>query len=258
MKPLIDVKFGALPLGALPLGALPLGVLSPESIERGFGPIVYHKGLRRACVAEVPDGPSGRALTVLYPKGGVGPDAGGTQFKVRLPRGFTELCLSYSLRFEAGFDFVLGGKLPGLVGGMANTGGERPNGSDGFSARMMWREHGSAVQYVYHPDQPGVWGEDLSYGFIAPWRFSPGTWHRVEHRIVLNTPGSPGKRDGVIEAWFDGKPALSRSNLRFRDDANILIDQFYFSTFFGGNTPDWAPVKDEVIAFDAFVVSVSR
>jgi hypothetical protein len=31
-----------------------------------------------------------------------------------------------------------------------------------------------------------------------------------------------------------------------------------FSTFFGGSDPSWAPLKDEHVTFDQFVVSTAR
>ena len=116
---------------------------------------------------------------------------------------------------------------------------------------MMWRRGGEAVQYVYHPDQPGVYGEDFRWDR----RFEPGRWHRVEHRFVMNAPRD---NDGVIQTWFDGMPALSVDDLRFRDVNSFAIDHFYISTFFGGGDETWAPTKDEYILFDDFVVSTSR
>ena len=115
---------------------------------------------------------------------------------------------------------------------------------------MMWRRSGDAVQYVYHPDQPGIYGEDF------PWsrRFLPGRWHTVEHRIVMNTPGL---HDGVLQTWFDASQALDVDSLRFRDVGNFAIDQFYLSTFFGGGDPSWAPAKDEYVSFDDFVISTA-
>ena len=140
--------------------------------------------------------------------------------------------MSYRVRFEDGFDFVKGGKLPGLIGGTGNTGGNRPNGSDGWSGRMMWRRGGDAVQYVYHPDQPGIYGEDFRWER----RFEPGRWHTVEHRFVMN---DPRKHDGILQAWFDGQEALYVDDLRFRDVDSFAIDQFYTSTFFGGGDSTW-------------------
>ena len=150
--------------------------------------------------------------------------------------------MSYRVRFEDGFDFVRGGKLRGLAGGAGNTGGNRPNGSDGWSGRMMWRRGGDAVQYVYHPDQPGIYGEDFRWER----RFEPGRWHTVEHRFAMK---GPGMHDGILQAWFDGQEALYVDDLRFRDVDSFAIDQFYISTFFGGGDSTWAPARDEYILF---------
>jgi len=245
MTTLLKVNFGSAPLGAY----------SREQVERDFGTIEFCEGLNRVSVVDAPGAPSGRALAVAYPSGGVGPRVGGAQWRVRLPSSHQGLYASYALCFAPGFDFVKGGKLPGLVGGKANTGGYRPNGRDGFSARMMWRAGGRMVQYVYHPDQPSIWGEDFAYVCKSPLLFAPGRWQRVQHYVRLNSPGQPGAYNGVLKGWCDGELALERAGLRFRDSAAILIDQFFFSTFFGGNEADWAPVKNESVWFDEFCVS---
>jgi hypothetical protein len=189
----------------------------------------------------------GKSLRVLYPRGSVGPSEGGAQFMVKLPRGYDELYCSYRVRFAAGFGFVKGGKLPGLVGGSHPTGG-RP-ADDGFSARMMWRAGGAAVQYLYHPRQTSTYGVDLPYDDA---RFQPGVWHRVEHRIVM---GTPGRGDGVIQGWFDGRLALDKRDALLRLDGAQHADAFYFSTFFGGNDPSWAATRDETVDFDDFVIA---
>mmetsp|Transcript_118361 Transcript_118361/g.221165 ORF Transcript_118361/g.221165 Transcript_118361/m.221165 type:complete len:126 (+) Transcript_118361:1-378(+) len=119
---------------------------------------------------------------------------------------------------------------------------------------MMWRTDGKVVQYVYHPDQKGKSGDDLpwEFGALGQRQFLPGTWHQVEHCIIMNTPG---QKDGKIEGWFDGNLALRQEGLRFRDVDTLAIDALYFSTFFGGSSPDWAATKDERVVFDEFVVS---
>ena len=63
---------------------------------------------------------------------------GGAQWRLELGDDYDELYLTYRVRFADEFNFVKGGKLPGLVGGEANTGGRVPTGRDGWSARMMW------------------------------------------------------------------------------------------------------------------------
>ena len=159
------------------------------------------------------------------------------------------------MQFAEGFDFVKGGKLPGLFGGEGNTGGGIPTGMDGFSARMMWRGNGRVVQYVYYPDQPEHFGHDM------PWTdpvtgedlmFVPGTWHNVVHQLKLNTPG---ERNGVLRTYFDGQLALEVEGLRFRDTTDFAIDGMYFSTFFGGGSDSWSTTADETIYFDNFRIS---
>src|SRR5690606_42022304 len=73
------------------------------------------------------------------------------QFVVDLGGPHEELYFAYRVRFQQGFAFNMGGKLPGF------SGGSRPSGCDpdegGFSARNMWRngngrseEHTSELQ----------------------------------------------------------------------------------------------------------------
>jgi hypothetical protein len=120
----------------------------------------------------------------------------------------------------------------------------------------MWRPEGRVVAYVYHPDQKTQWGDDFEFEVDGkPCYFKPGQWHCVETEVKLNTPGM---HDGIIRCWFDGKPALEHTGLRFRDLSELKIDAFYFDTFFGGNDASWAPVKDEYVRFDDFIISRKR
>ena len=165
-----------------------------------------------------------------------------------------EVYCSYRVRFARDFGFVRGGKLPGLVGGSHPTGGHPRD--DGWSARIMWRRGGAAVQYVYYPTQTSTYGVDLPYvNGGSELRFTPGTWHEVEHRIVMN---SPGRLDGVLQAWLDGNLALDLHDRLWRLDASVHIDAFYFSTFFGGNDPTWAASRDETIDFDDLVLATGH
>ncbi|MGH7442706.1 MAG: polysaccharide lyase, partial [bacterium] len=169
-------------------------------------------------VVAAPGAPSGEALRVLYPQGEIG-GASGYQFLCRFPsmglQARDEAWLRYYLRFDPGFDFVKGGKLPGLGGGEANTGGHPANGRDGWTARIMWRPDGRVVQYVYHVGQKGKYGDDLDWVLDGqPVRFTPGRWDCVETRVKLN---EPGQADGVIQSWFNGRLALDARGLRFRD-----------------------------------------
>jgi hypothetical protein len=240
VTPILHVDFDASPLGAYTDAAF--------EVDWPSGRWVSGLDQARAEIVDGADAFAGRSLRVKYPTGSFGPDENAIQFWIDLPQSYDELFVAYRVRFGPGFDFVRGGKLPGLLGGNGNTGGEKPTGTDGFSARMMWRGGGDAVQYVYHVDQPTIYGEDF------PWSrtFVAGTWHTVEHRVVMNTPG---ENDGVVQGFWDGQLSLDRQDVRFRDVTTFAIDGFYFSTFFGGSDATWAATKDEWIYFDEIVVS---
>lgn len=249
-----------------------VGLYTPQTLAADWNDPPYENGLaqgRGRIVAGAEAYDAGRSLRLLYPEGSVGPSdstGGGAQWNFNLDQSYDELYLSYRVKFGESFDFVRGGKLPGLAGGTANSGGNPPDGTDGWSARMMWRTNGSGgspatgdtanlVQYVYHPDQPGTFGEDFRYddGPDSQWQaFEDDRWYQLQHRVVMNTPG---QNDGLIQGWVDGELVMEAQGLRFRDTADFPIDQVFFSTFFGGGDPSWAPTKDEFVYFDDFVVS---
>ena len=229
------------------------GPYGEEMMEEDWNDPTWSNGVRDGRVTVVETGePGNRALAVRYPEGEYGTSRTGAQWKVPLGGSFERASLSYRIRFTGDFDFVKGGKLPGLIGGNGNTGGSIPDGTDGWSARMMWRTGGAVVQYVYHPDMPNSYGEDL------PWQadgedlvFETDRWYTVRHEITMNTPG---ENDGVIRTWLDGVPALETTTMRFRDIGDFAIDTMYFSTFFGGGSSSWATTADEVVWFDDFEI----
>ncbi len=194
-------------------------------------------------------------LRVTYPANQFGPAAGGVQFMVPLGRSYENLYFSYRVRFGAGFQFVQGGKLPGLVGGTAPTGCISDNG--GFSARGMWRTGGTAVQYLYYPEKVNACGDDFKYSAGGTdFKLVPGTWYTLESHVVMNTAG---QHNGVLEAWVDGVQMLSLSNFNYRvAGATFGIDALYFSTFFGGSDASWAPTAAQTVDYDEFVISTGR
>ena len=229
------------------------GAYDETMMEADWNDPTWSNGVRDDRVSIVQTDETGnKALAVLYPQGEYGTSNTGAQWKVPLGDSYDRVTLSYRIRFTEDFDFVKGGKLPGLIGGTGNTGGSIPDGTDGWSARMMWRTEGAIVQYVYHPDQPGGYGEDLPWSIEeAQVRFESDRWYTLRHEIIMNTPG---EHDGVIRTWLDGEPALTVTDMRFRDVDTFAIDTLYFSTFFGGGSSSWATSKDEVIWFDDFEV----
>jgi len=211
----------------------------------------------RTDIVGSPEAYAGHSLRGKFLKGIVGGAGAPLNCGIDLLQPYEELYISYRVKFHTGFDFVLGGKLPGVGGGAHNTGGNPPSSTDpeGFSVRMMWKTGGAMIFYVYHADQAGQYGDNFTWKCgTQDCVFKPGTWHTVEQRVVMNTAG---KKDGIIQGWFDGQLALTRSDLRFRDvKTPFSIDMVLWSNFFGGNTASWAPTKDEWIYFDDFVLSL--
>ncbi len=162
-----------------------------------------------------------------------------------------ELWLSYRVKFEPGWEFVQGGKLPGLAGGRYASGGSGADGSDGFSARLMWRPDQKLVVYAYHPDRPTRFGEDFPLCGNVP----VGAWFSVTQHVVLNS--GPDAFDGVVEVWIDGEKRQSRSDVRWRIDGSFGVDQFVYSSFYGGDTSDWSPSTTTYAQFGAFKVATS-
>ena len=213
-------------------------------------------GWQNAAVIADPSQQFSKILRVRYPAGSASPavarktgvSVGGLQFYANLglpPQD--SLRLSYHVRFAKDFDFVKGGKLPGLFGGKGASGGNIPDGTDGFSTRFMWRSQGKGEVYAYLPSSD-EYGTSIGRG---KWRFTPGVWHRLEQQVDLN---QVGQNNGRIQVWLDGKPVFSKSNLTFRTTSALKIEGIFFSTFFGGGDRSWATPNDTYVDFADFAV----
>jgi hypothetical protein len=175
---------------------------------------------------------------------------------------------AYNFKTSPNFDSVKGGKIPGLCGGTCPSGGDQttnaprladggnnPAGkATGWSGRNMWQTGGHLIQYFYHPNQTTKYGPGYNYRYASGGRtyINDNKWHSIEHYVKMNTPG---KTDGVFQAWFDGTRVLNLQNIRFRDDTSYAIDMLMFSVFFGGGDASFASTKDEYLYFDDFVLS---
>ena len=211
----------------------------------------------------------GKSLRIKYPKDGLGPQETGIQFPVlfRKMEGiknglYKEIYFRYYVKFEEGFDFNKGGKLPGLMGGgrsWVRSGGNQPDGTNGWTLRFMWREEGEIVIYAYIPKSENgkwgskKWGQNISTNVKA----KTGEWLCIEQYVNI---GTPGKDNGKLKVWVDGGKQIDIDDMRFWDveNNNGLIGGIYFSTFHGGNSQDWAPRNDSFAQFDGLVVAKRR
>lgn len=136
-----------------------------------------------------------------------------------------------------------GGKMPGMAGtyNKAGWGGRRSDGTNGWSARGGFlriyegdhpmRGLTQLLTYAYHADMGS------NYGDLWPW---PGAllernrWYSVEQQIALN---HPGKADGVLRVWLDGRLILERNNLRMRTVDSLHIEDVWLNVYHGGIDP---------------------
>jgi hypothetical protein len=194
-----------------------------------------------------------KVLRWHFPEGGVGPREGGGQWLTDLGGNYNELYLSYKIKFNPGFQWVLGGKIHGLLGEPLNEANEPPEYDGGFNVLICWDDTpGQNIKfYYYHQDQTH------DYGDIHLWNqaIETGRWYTVTLRVVMNTVSNGvGNNDGILEGYIDYKLVSQMANLRFRNYEYRGINMLEISTFFGGEGDEWAPQKDEWIETDDFCV----
>jgi hypothetical protein len=181
-----------------------------------------------------------------------GVTVGGTQLYMTDTAGRSDHAfLRYYLRIPAGFDWVKGGKLPGLYGGTVTSGRKIPDGQNGFSTRYMWRAGGAGEVYAYLPTSKDH-GTSLGRG---DWVWPTNNWACVEQEVALNDPGRP---NGRVNVWLDNRRVLAERDLTFRSTASLKIDGLFFSTFFGGGDKTWATPVEQKMDFADFKISSNR
>jgi len=148
--------------------------------------------------------------------------------------GWDELYFTYNLFFEDGFDWGLGGKLPGLVVIPWGSLG-RPQPDEGSVCMLMWQPDGKIKWYNYfHEDFDYKYGR----GPVIPATFSTGKWFNITIRLVNS---SPWGNDGLCEVFVDGILNHTMTNIRTREESDKFINAMTFNTFQGGGDNSYAP-----------------
>ncbi|KAJ7188249.1 polysaccharide lyase family 14 protein [Mycena filopes] len=195
---------------------------------------------------------AGPVLQVTYPAGSFSGNTGGAQFynlwNTTQSSGFQSMVLSYEIAFDEDYDWVKGGKLPGLRGGTPDgcSGGNKSDGFECFTTRLMWRPNGAGEVYAYIPSPDNLCNEknvqcNDEFGISiarGSFTFSSGQWNHVTMLVQLNNPVDVA--NGNIELYFNDVQALAQQDLQIRASSNITIGGLYFSTFFGGSDSSWA------------------
>jgi hypothetical protein len=183
-------------------------------------------------------------LRFYLPAGQLGTANTGGLIKAKVA-GKNEYTFEYEIRFDSGFPWSKGGKVAGMSGGKGYTGGEgdlaRTLG-DGWSVRMMWREGGRIIPYVYHAGMAegelygDTFGKTLGY-------FTDTKAHIIKYYIKLNTGAN---FDGILKIWMDGNEILNMNDICYRRD-DSQIDTAHLAIFAGGSTEDWNMTADGYI-----------
>ena len=226
----------------------------------------------------------GKAIKVLYPKGGNTSSHSGIQYPEHIPtsiaydrdsdsfvgqNSFQEMYVSYWVKFEQDFTWQGGGKLPGMI---AERGFRDPDREERVNTRLMWREDGKLEFYIHSPylkdKTAGKAYEDRIFwdngrDFNGHAKMTKGQWHHIEYRMKLNDVVNGNViPNGELEGWLDGKQAAFYNDVTLRGNADFNINTFFFSTFFGGSSGNgsqvWWPTKDVYAYFDQIEVSDHR
>jgi hypothetical protein len=165
-----------------------------------------------------------------------------------------EACLAYDLKFPLNFNWVLGGKLPGLwIGDYGATGGNYDVA--GASCRLMWRADGGGEAYVYVPQQtdafyhlPGYVNNNdkgQSIWRASPFQFKIGAYNHVKIYIKMNTfSGSSANQDGYLHISInDGYRSFEK--MVWGATSPLNVSGLLFQSFFGGSDTTWATPTDQ-------------
>lgn len=190
----------------------------------------------------------GRALRVRIAKGSTG--ALNTLYKFTPETGSEpeEIYFRYYLRLGADWNQSIGGgKMPGVSGtyGIAGWGGRKSDGRNGWSARGLFQRTVPKGDnplagltpigtYCYHADMKGQYGDNFIWRDGYRGYLENNRWYCVEHHVKLNTPG---RKDGILRGWIDGRPAFEKNDLRYRLVDKLRIEQVWMNVYHGGTTP---------------------
>ncbi len=185
------------------------------------------------------EGPDGsHAIRVAY----IGYAHGSERVVIQLPLRdkVDQATLSFDVKFDKDFQFRRGGKLHG-VGPLKRITGGNERLPAGWSARIMWRAEGRCATYLYDQDVSKKWGNDKRTDNPV---FKRNQWQHIALQVQLN---NAGKANGFSKIYVDNQLIIDHQNVEFRgtEGEETFIQKFLFSTFHGGNTPDWAPADDQ-------------
>jgi hypothetical protein len=191
-------------------------LLTPSDLQARLGSTDW--GLIERVSVVKASNPQGAALEVDLrgaPAAAPGQTAGaGFEWAPQLIDGPRAGCASYGLFLDPKFSFATGGKLPGIFGGRAGDDRDAPNA---FSTRLAWNADGVLDIYGHMPGLASSRGLTNERNEVSLPR---GRWIAVDQEVVLNTPG---RSDGVLRVWLDGKLIFENGSVNYRTDTDSAV-----------------------------------
>ncbi len=159
------------------------------------------------------------------------------------------------------------------------TAGKKADGKNKFLASLenentSGKSPGHLNVYCYHGEQRSQWGDHFfPSGRVLPFSSRPhpfgaqfvarkdvipqrGRWYCYELMVKANTPG---KRDGRIACWIDGKLVADFPNRRLRDVKSLKIDRVGLGLYIAKNevraNKKW---YDDVIAATKYIGPIKK
>jgi len=184
-------------------------------------------------------------------KGRFGPFIG-SNCRIPFPEPVDRSTLSFKVLFKEGFDFVKGGKLPGMAGGAGNSGGQVPTGYDGWSVRFMFKEKGTICAYLYHAKMKGQFGEKNFLRINGEYvHLNTGVWNSISLNLAMN---DPEKENGIVRVTVNEVDTDAQDPVCFRKTDKLKIDHLFLSCFMGGDDDSYSPLHDQSVMLKDFNV----
>jgi len=197
----------------------------------------------------------GKALRIVVDAGGHYGASLSYPFQKREGEEPESVFFRYYLRLGADWDPEGGGKLPGIGGtyGRAGWGGRPSDGRNGWSARGQFGGYKDGRTptgfYCYHADMRGQYGSSWYWQNKGLGNLANDRWYCVEQQVQMNTPG---KNDGVLRGWIDGKLAFEKLDVRMRDVPTLKIQNIWLNIYHGGK---WSAKTEDSLFIDNIVVA---
>lgn len=252
----------------VPLGGSPM---ANSDIQKAFHDTRFGLNSNNAYLSIVDTGyPHYRVLRHHLPGSYYAANDFGVSYQPILSRGVDYAEMSYWMRFNAGFEWGGGGKLPGFGGNNSKVAYPPAGGAPspyGFTSRLMWRASpgfSGAISgkieltaYLYLPAlPPATYGIDRHFGVVLgdTGGVSDGTWRQVKQILRMNTStvsdnniapatlvqGTDYLADGVHEVWINGVRVYQKTDEVWRFYNDVHITRMHWSVFRGGGDSSWS------------------